>query len=113
MPLLSTVGAARLRGEAATTWEVARLPDKFSPIVNDSAFQFELRKNGEPFLVKGVCYSPLEINQNFGDMRIDTAIWPPKGSTTFGDLFWDDPGLAPQMPLLMWVLGALLISIVL
>jgi len=40
-----------------------------------------LQKNGEPFVIKGVCYSPAEIN-----FTIDEQV---NGSMVFGDLFTD------------------------
>jgi hypothetical protein len=109
LPLFGTLGAASLRGESATSWEVVRLVDKAKPAVNDSAFQFELRKNGEPFLLKGVCYSPLEIAQNFGDMRVDPVTF--RGATTFGDLFWDDPRPASRIGSMIWALPMCLVLI--
>merc|ERR1719446_1366979 len=56
--------------ETSTTWEVVR-----------SVNTFQLQKNGEPFVVKGVCYSPAEIN-----FTIDEQV---NGSMVFGDLFMD------------------------
>lgn len=59
-----------LSSETSTTWEVVR-----------SVNTFQLQKNGEPFVIKGVCYSPAEIN-----FTIDEQV---NGSMVFGDLFTD------------------------
>jgi len=56
--------------ETSTTWEVVR-----------SVNTFQLQKNGEPFVIKGVCYSPAEIN-----FTVDEQV---NGSMVFGDLFTD------------------------
>lgn len=75
--------------ETFTTWEVVR-----------SVNTFQLQKNGEPFVIKGVCYSPAEIN-----FTLDEQV---NGSMVFGDLFTDT---VPQFPLFdrspLWGSGAL------
>jgi len=56
--------------ETSTTWDVVRSVDTF-----------QLRKNGQPFVIKGVCYSPAEIN-----FTLDAQV---NGAMIFGDLFTD------------------------
>jgi len=79
-----------------TKFEVVRLPGS----------GFRLLKDGQPFIIKGVCYSPMEINSNINDAPVapdDTH--PGKVKVTgsmFGDSFWDPPNnLEPFQAALM------------
>jgi len=74
----------RPSAQDVTRFEVVRLAN--------SAFQ--LLKNGEPFVVKGVCYSPMEINSDINDAAVVHDAHANRShvvGSMFGDSFWDAP----------------------
>lgn len=63
-------------------------------VVRFADSSFHLLKNGEPFVVKGVCYSPMEINSDINDAAVAPDSKSSKShvvSAMFGDWFWDSP----------------------
>jgi len=72
--------------KGGTRFEVVRLTNS----------SFQLLKDGEPFVVKGVCYSPMEINSDVNDAAIAPDPDPDSNhshvaGSMFGDSFWDPP----------------------